>query len=78
MKTIRQLREERGESQLQLAAALNATLDNIVAWERGVDRPSVSSLRELTAHFGVRGDEIDLEPNRSPSLGEQLADALDG
>jgi transcriptional regulator with XRE-family HTH domain len=78
MKTIRQLREERGESQGQLAMALGVAVDNVVEWEEGMASPSVTSVRALTEHFGVGEDEIDLEPNRPPSLGEQLADALDG
>jgi transcriptional regulator with XRE-family HTH domain len=75
-KTIRQLREDRGESPQQLAAALGATLRDIQDLENGVDGPSLTRLRLLTEHFGVREEDINLEPNRPPSLGEQLHDAL--
>jgi transcriptional regulator with XRE-family HTH domain len=75
-KTIRQLREERGESELQLADALSATPQDIQDLERGIASPSVERLRLLTEHFGVRDDEIDLEPGHEPSLGERLGDAL--
>ena len=75
-KTIRQLREERGESAMQLAHALGATRTDIEALEAGSASPSVTRLRLLTEHFGVREEEIDLEPGRSPSLGEWLGDAL--
>jgi len=75
-KTIRQLREERGESAMELADALNATLQDIQDLEQGIASPSVERLRRLTEHFGVRDDEIDLEPYRSPSLAERLGDAL--
>jgi hypothetical protein len=36
----------------------------------------VERLQRLTEHFGVRDDEIDLEPNRPPSLDERVVDAL--
>ena len=76
MKTIRQLREERGESQMQLAEVLGATLTDVTDLEDGVATPSVTRLRLLTEHFGVREEDIDLEPRRSPPLGEQVLDAL--
>ena len=75
-KTIRQLREERGESTMQLADVLGVTLQDIHELEQGIAGPSVERLRRLTKHFGVRDDDIDLEPGHSPSLGEQLGDAL--
>ena len=75
-KTIRQLREERGESERQLAEVLGATLLEIQDLENGIAAPSVTRLRLLTDHFGVDESDIDLEPQRSPSLGEQILDAL--
>jgi transcriptional regulator with XRE-family HTH domain len=75
-KTIRQLREERGESEMQLAHALGATLSDIQDLEEGIASPSVTRLRLLTEHFGVREEEIDLEPGHPPSLGERLGEAL--
>jgi predicted transcriptional regulator len=74
-KTIRQLREERGESAMQLADVLDATRQDIQDLEQGIASSSVERLRRLTEHFGVR-DEINLEPHRPPSLGERLGDAL--
>ncbi len=76
-KTIRQLREERGESETQLAAALGATLQDVQDLETGIASPSVERLRLLTEHFRVDQTAIDLEPNRPPSFGEQVADALE-
>jgi transcriptional regulator with XRE-family HTH domain len=76
-RTIRQLREERGESTTQLAEVLGATLQDVHDLEAGIASPSVQRLRLLTEHFGVRDDQINLEPNRPPSLGEQLRDALE-
>ena len=77
MQTIRELREERGEAEGQLAAATGVTHATIVDWDRGVARPSAPSLRALTEHFGVRADAINLDPTRPPSLGQRLIDLLD-
>ena len=76
-KTIRQLREDHGESQMQLAGALSATLQDLQDLESGIASPSVERLRLLTEHFGVDETAIDLEPNRPPSLGEQVVEALE-
>ena len=75
-KTVRQLREDR-ESQMQLAEALGATGQDIQDLETGIASPSVERLRLLTEHFGVDETAIDLEPNRPPSLGEQVVEALE-
>jgi transcriptional regulator with XRE-family HTH domain len=75
-KTIQELREERGESRSDLAAALGVTLDELTNWELGTAAPGVARVRLLTEHFGIRDDQINLEPSRTPTLGEQLRDAL--
>jgi transcriptional regulator with XRE-family HTH domain len=75
-KTIQELREERGESQPQLAEAIGVTPDDVAAWEAGVAEPTISRLRVLTEHFGVRNDEINLRPGDPPSFGDRLADAF--
>ena len=75
-KTIQQLREERGESQQQLADALDATLRDVQDLETGLSSPSLERLRRLTAHFGVDETDLNLEPQRPRTFGEQLRDAL--
>jgi transcriptional regulator with XRE-family HTH domain len=75
-KTIQELREARGESRSDLAEALGVTLDELTDWELGRAAPGVERVRLLTEHFGTREDQINLEPHRDPSLGEQLKDAL--
>jgi transcriptional regulator with XRE-family HTH domain len=75
-KSIRQLRQDRGQSQQQLADALGATLAEIRDFESGVASPSVTRLRLMTEHFGVREEDINLEPYRAPTLGERLREAL--
>jgi transcriptional regulator with XRE-family HTH domain len=76
MKTIRELREARGESRSDVAAAVGVTLSEITAWELGRAQPGVARMRLLTEHFGVRGDQTNIEPSRPPTIGEQLRDAL--
>ena len=75
-KTIRQLREERGESEQQLADALGMTLQDIHDLEIGIASPSLERLRLLTEHFRVDETDINLEPHRARTLGEHLRDAL--
>lgn len=72
MKTIRELREARGESLTQLAKALGVMPKDIVDWEMGKAEPTVERLRALTEHFGVRDDQINLRPGQSRSLADRL------
>ena len=51
MKTIRELREERGESRAQLAKAHGVVPQAVVDWETGRAEPMISRLRALTEHF---------------------------
>ena len=75
-RTIRELREERGESRAALAAALGVTSEEVVEWEMGKAEPTISRLRALTEHFGVRDDQISLRPGDPLSLGDRLAEFL--
>jgi hypothetical protein len=59
-----------------LAGVLSATLQDVHDLETGIASPSVERLRLLTEHFGVDDADINLEPHRSPTLSEQLGDAL--
>jgi DNA-binding XRE family transcriptional regulator len=61
VQTIRQYREERGETQLQLAIAVGVTPATVYNWERGQFEPKASQLRALARHFGVSMDDIDFE-----------------
>ncbi len=73
-RTIQHLREERGESRSDLAAAISVTLNEVTACEFGQTEPTSSQLRLLAEHLGVRDDQIDLQPGQPPSLGDRLAD----
>ncbi len=61
MRSIRQLREERGWTQLELAYRLGVTPVTIYNWERGRTEPRVSQFRQLARLFGVSMDDIALE-----------------
>jgi transcriptional regulator with XRE-family HTH domain len=71
-KTIQQLREERGESQMQLAAAVGVTAKEVADWEADIAEPRISRLRALTEHFGVRDDQINLRPHEAASIANRL------
>jgi transcriptional regulator with XRE-family HTH domain len=59
-----------------LAKALGVMPQTVMEWEMGRTEPTISRLRALTEHFGVRDDQINLKPGQPPTLGERLADAL--
>ena len=52
-KTIRQLRQERGWSQLDLALNVGVTQSIISRWERGELVPQPANLQRLAQVFGV-------------------------
>ena len=73
-RTIRELREDRGESRSDLAEALGVPLQTIMDWDLGQAEPTISRLRALTEHFDVRDDQIKLRPGDPPSIAERLAE----
>jgi transcriptional regulator with XRE-family HTH domain len=77
MPTIRQLREERGWTQLHLAIQLGVTPVTIYNWERGNSEPRVTQFRQLARLFGVSMDDLALtseaDPAEAPSGEAQLA-----
>ena len=62
VKTIRQLREEWGWSQLDLAVQIGASASAVYKWERGLAVPHPKYQRRLAALFGVRVEELALGP----------------
>ena len=60
MKTIREMRGERGWTQLELAIKLGVTPLTIHNWEYGKYEPSASRLRQIAQTFGVSMDDIEL------------------
>jgi DNA-binding XRE family transcriptional regulator len=59
-KTIRELREQHGWTQLQLANKLGVTPATVYTWERGIFDPRASQLRKLARVFEVSMDAIAL------------------
>ena len=64
MKTIRELRQERGWTQFELALKVGVQPQAVYLWESGRRTPQVPQLRKLGAVFGLCSDEIALEPQR--------------
>ncbi len=69
MQTIKQLREERGLSPVELAAALGVSLATVYNWEAGKFEPRASQLRALANLFGVSMDAIDFAPGKKQESG---------
>lgn len=61
MKTIRQLREERGWTQFELAVKVGVTPATVYNWERGRYEPKATQLRAVARAFDVAMDDIDFE-----------------
>ena len=74
MKTLRQLREERDWSQLDVAIRLSVTASAISLWERGLRVPTLVNQNRLARLFGVRVTDIDLgRADQAPRRGRHRA-----
>ena len=60
VKTIRELREERSWTQLELAVKLEVTPSTVYNWERGKNEPTASKLRQMARLFDVPMETIAL------------------
>jgi DNA-binding XRE family transcriptional regulator len=60
MKTIAELRRERGWTQFDLALAVGVQPQTVYLWESGRRQPQVTQMRKLGKVFGICSDEIDL------------------
>lgn len=63
MKTIRELRQERGWTQFELAIAVGVQPQTVYLWESGRRQPQVSQMRKLGQVFSMCSDDIDLKPS---------------
>lgn len=59
MKTMKEWREERGVTQLEVAFALGITPATVANWEAGRSEPKARHLRALAEFLGVPMGEID-------------------
>ncbi len=57
-KTIRQLRQARGWSQIDLAVRIGVDRSNVTRWESGAKTPSPGNRQRLAKLFGVEVGEI--------------------
>ena len=62
MATIRELRQDRGWTQYELALHVGVQPQAVYLWESGRRVPQVPQLRKLGLLFGLCSDEIDLVP----------------
>ncbi len=60
-KTIRELREQAGLTQLQVATQLGITPSTVYGWERRRNEPRASQLKAMAKLFGVCMEEIVFE-----------------
>ncbi len=60
MKTIRELREERGWTQFDLAVKIGVTPSTVYKWESGKNEPTASKLRLVARLFEVPMEQIAL------------------
>ena len=61
-KTIRQLRQEQGWTQADLAERLGASMQTVSRWERGQAKPTWVYRRRLATLFGAKVAEIAFGP----------------
>lgn len=53
---LKQLRQDKGVSQKEVAKALNVSDDSIYNWEKGRSEPSINELINLADYFNVTVD----------------------
>ena len=55
---IRELREEKGLSQAEVAQAVGGTQSNLAKWEKGTVQPSADFVKKLAEFFDVSADYL--------------------
>jgi DNA-binding XRE family transcriptional regulator len=80
VKTIRQLRQERGWTQYELAQRVGVHPQAVYLWETGRRTPQVPQLRTLGKLFGLCSDDIVLvaRPRDTRAMPATGADAPHG
>ncbi len=58
MRTLKQLREAAGLTQLDVAFALKVTPQTVYNWERGTREPKGRHLQQLARLFKVSADDV--------------------
>jgi transcriptional regulator with XRE-family HTH domain len=78
LETIRQARERRGWTQLQVAIQLGLTPVTIYNWERGKTEPRVSQFRQLARLLGISMDDLALTGDEVPTDGSNQTESAVG
>ena len=73
-RTIRELRQERGWTQYELAIKVGVQPQTVYFWESGRRTPRVAQIRKLDQVFEINSDEILLEPK--PTIAPVSAQAI--
>ncbi len=55
---LKEIRIEKGVSQVELARLVQTTNDSIYSWEKGRSQPSVEAIRRLCRALGVSADYL--------------------
>lgn len=65
MKTLRQLRDERGVPRRVIANAIGVDQTTVYFWERGNNKPNEINRQKLAEYFDTPIDQIDFPPIRT-------------
>lgn len=64
---LKRLREGRGETQAQLATAIESDAAAVSRWERGLNEPQAAQIRAIVKHYGVSADYLLLGDDTGPA-----------
>ncbi len=73
MRTLKQLREEAGMTQLEVAFALKVTPQTVYNWERGLREPKGRHLQQLARLFKVSANDVFLPDPEEVAEGKRAA-----
>lgn len=65
MRTIKELREAKGWTQMDLAVHAGVSIAAVSNWETGRNQPQIRQLREVARALGVSSDDIELVDKES-------------
>ena len=55
---LKELRKEAGETQKMLASAIGISVNQVIRFEKGEQKPGFDNLWALADHFGVTVDDL--------------------
>ena len=65
-RNLKRLREQKGETQQQVAVAIGTDSGTVSRWERGAADPQLSQIYKLAEHFGVKPGHMLSPPDVAP------------